>query len=57
MDRQTWTPERILMGMFNLATQLAPRLVPGVDLTGCRTPLDLGGGPADDSCRPMRDRT
>jgi len=37
--------EAFLMGMFNLATQLAPQLVPVVDLTGCRTLLDLGGGP------------
>jgi hypothetical protein len=33
------------MGMFNLAMQLAPQLVPVVDLSGCRTLLDLGGGP------------
>jgi hypothetical protein len=37
--------EAFLMGMFNLATQLAPRLVPAVDLSGCTTLLDLGGGP------------
>lgn len=37
--------EAFLMGMFNLAMQLAPRLVPIVDLSGCRTLLDLGGGP------------
>ena len=37
--------EAFLMGMFNLATQLAPRLVPVVDLSGCRKLLDLGGGP------------
>jgi SAM-dependent methyltransferase len=37
--------EAFLMGMFNLAMQLAPRLVPFVDLSGCRTLLDLGGGP------------
>jgi SAM-dependent methyltransferase len=37
--------ESFLMGMFNLAMQLAPRLVPVVDLSGCRTLLDLGGGP------------
>lgn len=37
--------EAFLMGMFNLAMQLAPRLVPVVDLSGCRTLLDLGGGP------------
>jgi hypothetical protein len=37
--------EAFLMGMFNLAMQLAPRVVPVVDLSGCRTLLDLGGGP------------
>lgn len=37
--------EAFLMGMFNLAMQLAPRLVPVVDLDGCQTLLDLGGGP------------
>lgn len=37
--------EAFLMGMFNLAMQLAPSLVPAVDLSGCRTLLDLGGGP------------
>jgi SAM-dependent methyltransferase len=37
--------EAFLMGMFNLATQLAPRLVPAVDLSGCTNLLDLGGGP------------
>ena len=37
--------EAFLMGMFNLAMQLAPRLVPVIDLEGCRTLLDLGGGP------------
>jgi SAM-dependent methyltransferase len=37
--------EAFLMGMFNLAAQLAPQLVPVVDLSGCRTLLDLGGGP------------
>ena len=37
--------EAFLMGMFNLAMQLAPRLVPAVDLSDCRRLLDLGGGP------------
>ena len=37
--------ESFLMGMFNLAMQLAPHLVPQVDFSGCRTLLDLGGGP------------
>jgi cyclopropane fatty-acyl-phospholipid synthase-like methyltransferase len=33
------------MGMFNLAMNLAPVLVPKVDLSGRRHLLDLGGGP------------
>lgn len=37
--------ESFLMGMFNLASQLAPQLVPAVDLSNCRALLDLGGGP------------
>ncbi|MDL2322124.1 acetylserotonin O-methyltransferase, partial [Desulfosarcina sp. OttesenSCG-928-B08] len=37
--------QAFLMGMFNLAMELAPTLVPAVDLSGCRTLLDLGGGP------------
>lgn len=37
--------ESFLMGMFNLASQLAPRIVREIDLSGCRTLLDLGGGP------------
>ncbi len=37
--------ESFLMGMFNLAMQLAPKIVPQIDLAGrCRL-LDLGGGP------------
>jgi len=34
-----------LMGMFNLAMQIAPRIVGNVDLSGRRRLLDLGGGP------------
>jgi SAM-dependent methyltransferase len=34
-----------LMGMFNLAMQLAPRVAAVVDLSACRHLLDLGGGP------------
>lgn len=52
--------EAFLMGMFNLAMQLAPRLVPAVDLSGCRTLLDLGGGPgtyAIHFCRHYPDLT
>ena len=37
--------ENFLMGMFNLAMNLAPVLVPKVDLSGRRHLLDLGGGP------------
>ncbi len=37
--------EAFLMGMFNLAMQLAPQLVPAVDLSGRHRLLDLGGGP------------
>ncbi len=34
-----------LMGMFNLASMLAPQVARRVDLTGRRRLLDLGGGP------------
>lgn len=34
-----------LMGMFNLAMALAPRIVPRIPLEGRRRLLDLGGGP------------
>jgi SAM-dependent methyltransferase len=37
--------ESFLMGMFNLAMQAAPRVVPSIDLSGRRRLLDLGGGP------------
>jgi hypothetical protein len=37
--------ESFLMGMFNLASLLAPRIAQAVDLSGCRRLLDLGGGP------------
>ena len=37
--------ESFLMGMFNLAMSLAPKLVQMIDLTGKRSLLDLGGGP------------
>jgi len=37
--------ESFLMGMFNLASLLAPRIAQAVDLTGCCRLLDLGGGP------------
>lgn len=34
-----------LMGMFNLAMNIAPHLAPEIDLKGRRHLLDLGGGP------------
>ena len=37
--------ESFLMGMFNMAMAVAPRLVPLIDLSSRRYLLDLGGGP------------
>jgi SAM-dependent methyltransferase len=37
--------ESFLMGMFNLASQLAPVIAGAIDLAGRRRLLDLGGGP------------
>jgi len=37
--------ESFLMGMFNLAMGLAPRIIPLIDLSSKRHLLDLGGGP------------
>ena len=37
--------ESFEMGMFNLAMQVAPHIVPHIDLGGRRRLLDLGGGP------------
>lgn len=37
--------ESFEMGMFNLAMQIAPLIVPRIDLAGRRRLLDLGGGP------------
>jgi SAM-dependent methyltransferase len=37
--------ESFLMGMFNLASQLAPGIAAGIELTGRKRLLDLGGGP------------
>ena len=37
--------ESFLMGMFNMAMTLAPRIVPKIDLSNRRSFLDLGGGP------------
>ena len=42
-DRQI--RESFLMGMYNLASQLAPQVAAGLDLSGCSRLLDLGGGP------------
>jgi SAM-dependent methyltransferase len=37
--------ESFLMGMFNMAMMMAPRIVPKIDLSGRKSFLDLGGGP------------
>ncbi|MGD2272468.1 MAG: methyltransferase [Desulfobacterales bacterium] len=37
--------ESFLLGMFNMAMAVAPRLVPRIDLSGRKHLLDLGGGP------------
>jgi SAM-dependent methyltransferase len=37
--------ESFLMGMYNLASQLAPRIAQSLRLSGWRRLLDLGGGP------------
>jgi hypothetical protein len=37
--------ESFLMGMFNLAMNLAPKIVPQIDLSNRRHLMDLGGGP------------
>jgi hypothetical protein len=37
--------ESFLMGMFNLANLIAPRIAKSLDLSGRRRLLDLGGGP------------
>jgi hypothetical protein len=37
--------ESFLMGMFNLASLLAPRIAQTINLSGSRYLLDLGGGP------------
>ena len=39
------TRESFLMGMVNMAMQLAPKVVSLIDLSGRRRLLDLGGGP------------
>lgn len=37
--------ESFLMGMYNLASQLAPGVASAIDLGGCQRLLDFGGGP------------
>jgi SAM-dependent methyltransferase len=37
--------ENFLMGMYNMASSVAPIIVPEIDLTGKQRFLDLGGGP------------
>jgi SAM-dependent methyltransferase len=37
--------EAFLMGMFNIASAIAPTVAELIDLGGCRRLLDLGGGP------------
>jgi O-methyltransferase domain/Dimerisation domain len=44
VSREEWR-ESFLMGMFNLAMALAPRMVEAVELSSRRSLLDLGGGP------------
>jgi len=43
-DDDTWR-ENFLMGMFNMAMQVAPSIVSQVDLSGRKQLLDMGGGP------------
>jgi SAM-dependent methyltransferase len=44
VGREAWR-ESFLLGMYNLAMALAPRMVEAVDLSSRRRFLDLGGGP------------
>ena len=37
--------ESFLMGMFNMAMNIAPMVIPGIDISSRRHLLDLGGGP------------
>jgi hypothetical protein len=43
-SREEWR-ESFLMGMFNLAMAIAPRVADAIDLSDRRRLLDLGGGP------------
>jgi hypothetical protein len=44
VSREEWR-ESFLLGMFNMAMGLAPRVAAELDLSGSRCLLDLGGGP------------
>jgi len=44
-DTEGLERESFLLGMYNLASQLAPRVAAAIDLGGRRRLLDLGGGP------------
>jgi hypothetical protein len=44
VSREEWR-ESFLMGMFNMAMALAPRVAGAIDLSSRRRCLDLGGGP------------
>ena len=44
LSKEEWR-ESFLLGMFNLAMNLAPQLVPLIDLSANHHLLDLGGGP------------
>ena len=44
-DPEETERESFLLGMFNLAMLIAPKVAAGVDLSACRRLLDLGGGP------------
>ena len=43
-SQEAWR-ENFLMGMFNMAMMLAPRIVPKIDLSTRRSFLDMSGGP------------
>ncbi len=42
--KEAWR-ESFLMGMFNMAMGMAPRIIPAVDVSSRQHLLDLGGGP------------
>jgi SAM-dependent methyltransferase len=54
---ETLRRESFLMGMFNLAMQLAPKVAAAVDLAGRRHLLDLGGGPGTYAVHFCRENT